>query len=803
MRARGACSPDGAAQTPVFFAANDGTIMRRVWLVAIGLCSAAGFGVLRIAGESHSPLRPPSGELAPTFVGERVCASCHPMEAAAWNASHHRHSMQRASESTVLGDFASATYTDSGVTSTMFRRDGTYVMRTDGPDGVLHDYEIAYTFGVEPLQQYLIAFPGGRFQSPELAWDSRPAARGGQRWFHLYPGERIDHTDSLHWTGVAENWNYMCADCHSTNVRKAWSAQTGTYATRFDEISVSCEACHGPGSRHVVWALGGTGDHEGLAISLDERRGVSWSRDPTTGTPRRSRARTSDREIEMCARCHSRRELLHEDFVHGQSLFEDYQVALLDEDLYYADGQIKGEVYEYGSFVQSRMYAEGVTCSDCHDPHTGKLRAPGDGVCLQCHAKAYAAPSHHFHRTESIGARCTSCHMPVSTYMVVDRRRDHGLRVPRPDLTVKLGVPNPCNGCHADRSAAWAARTVETWYGHVPTGFQQFAEALAAGRQGAPGAEHQLTALIANHGQPSIARASAIALLQAPESPTVLPTVRAALTDSSALVRAAAVRALADASPTARAAMLAQSLEDPVRAVRLEAATAMAGAPGELLAPAGRTALQQATAELVARYELGGDRPQAHVALATLYANERDLDRAEAELRRALAIDPTFVPASINLADLYRATGRDADAEACLREALARVPGDSELRNALGLVLVRQQRMSEALGLLAAAAHDGADDPRREYVYAVALHDTGDVHGALRELEQVLRRHPYDRDSLTALVAYDQEEGDVRAALSHAEQLEALEPGDVQLREATRRLRAELSTLRESPPETR
>ena len=698
--------------------------MRHAWVVV---------GVLVGCGRSRT--EPPA---APAFVGEAVCATCHAAEAAAWTGSHHQRAMQVASENTVLGDFGGASFTHAGVTSSMLQRAGAYVMRTDGPDGALHDYPVAYTFGVAPLQQYLVAFPGGRFQSPELAWDSRPASSGGQRWFHLYPDERIDHTDPLHWTGAAENWNYMCADCHSTNVRKAWS--NGTYATRFAEISVSCEACHGPGSQHAA-------SRGALPIALDERRGVSWPRD-AAGKPHRSRARTSEREIEMCARCHSRRGLIHEDSVHGQPLGDDYRVALLDDDLYYPDGQIKGEVYEYGSFVQSRMYAEGVTCSDCHDPHSGRLRAPGDDVCLQCHAATYATSKHHFHRS----VPCVSCHMPATTYMVVDPRRDHSLRVPRPDLTVSLGVPNPCNGCHTDRSPAWAAQTVESWYGHVPSGLQQFAAALAAGERDAPGAEHQLARLIADAHQPAIARATAIALLGRRLSPATLPLVERALDDASSLVRAAAVRTLAEVEPAA----LWRSLDDPVRAVRVAAATAMSGAI-DGASPTMHAAYERARSELLAMYQLGGDRPEAHVALAMVYANEHDLDRAETELHRALAIDPAFVPASVNLAELDRVRGRDDEAETCLRQALARVPGDPALQYALGLVLVRQQRMPEALEQLAAAAHDGTDDARRGYVYAVALHDTGDVRGARRELERVLRRHPDDRDSLAALAAYRRE----------------------------------------------
>lgn len=706
-----------------------------------------------------------------TFVGETVCATCHPREAAAWRGSDHQRAMQPAATETVLGDFANATFTYAGITSTFFERDGKHMVRTDGPDGALHEYEITHTFGVAPLQQYLVAFPDGRHQALEIAWDSRPSRAGGQRWFHLYPDEAITHGDPLHWTGIAENWNAMCADCHSTNVRKAWSAQTQRYATHFAEMSVACEACHGPGSQHVAWAKQPQrGADNGLAIALDERAGVYWTRD-ATNKPARNRPRTSEREIEMCARCHSRRGLLHEDVVHGQPVSDDYRVALLDDELYYPDGQIKGEVYEYGSFLQSRMFAEGVTCSDCHDPHSQKLRAPDDGVCLQCHAASYADAKHHFHTQGSAGARCVSCHMPATTYMVIDERRDHSLRVPRPDLSVKLGVPNPCNGCHRDRSATWAAATVERWYGHTPAGLQQFAETLSASTRGEPGATQRLAQLAADDSQPAIARATAIDRLRE-LTPAAYGALRDGLGDASPLVRHASVHALAALEPRSRAG-IASLVADPVRSVRFEAAAALAGVPDEQIAPELHALRARATAEYIAAQELNGDRPEGNMGLAALYAAEQDAARAEASLQRALAIDPAYVPAHVNLADLYRATGRDADAEHQLRGALVRVPHHPALLHALGLALVRQHRLTEALEPLRDAARVDRDNPRLGYVYAVALHDAGDRNASVRELESVLERHPYDRDSLTAIIAFLREAGDARRAQTFAARLEA------------------------------
>src|SRR5579863_7628794 len=458
--------------------------------------------------------------LSAHFVGAAKCAGCHEREDALWRGSHHQLSMQPASDSTVLGNFNHASFNNEGVASTFFRNGFKFMVRTYGPDGGLDDYELRYTFSVYPLQQCLIAMPGGRLQTFGIAWDSRPSGRGGQRWFSLYPGQKITYSDSRYWTGIDQNWNYMCADCHSTNLRKNYDLRTRTFATVYSEIDVACEACHGPGSDHVAWAKKASDRkrvaNDGLLIELDERTGVAWLIDPAIGNARRSSPRRSEREIQMCARCHARRGQIHEDYVHGQPAGDDYRVALLDEDHYFPDGQIKEEDYEYGSFVQSRMYHAGVTCSDCHEPHSSRLRAEGNGVCQQCHsAQKYDSAKHHFHKVGSAGARCVECHMLTRTYMVVDARRDHSIRIPRPDLSEKLGTPNACNNCHTDKSVQWASDSVKKWYRPAPEGFQHFAEILDAGSAGAPRAQRSLEGLVADSGQPAIARATALSMVAA------------------------------------------------------------------------------------------------------------------------------------------------------------------------------------------------------------------------------------------------------------------------------------------------
>ncbi len=739
---------------------------------------------------------PPARPVA-SYVGQQLCGQCHQQAEERWRGSHHDLAMKPATDASVAGDFNNARFAYAGVTSTFFRREGKFVVRTDGPDGTLHDYNIKYTFGTAPLQQYLIEFSDGRIQALGIAWDTRPRAQGGQRWFHLYHGQNVTHRDELHWTALSQNWNYMCAECHSTGVRKNYDPKTRRFSTTYAEVNVACETCHGPGSSHVAWARkegdwrrldGGT---KGLAMALDERKAVTWTISLDTGNAQRTPPGRPAREIEMCGRCHARRGQFSEDYVHGRPLGDTHRVALLADRLYYSDGQIRDEVYEYGSFLQSKMFRQGVTCSDCHDPHSGKLRAPGSQVCLGCHAtQKYETPKHHFHAAGSRGADCVGCHMPTTTYMVIDGRHDHSFRVPRPDLSVKLGVPNACTQCHAGRPAEWAAKQVEAWYGYTPRGYQRYAEALAAASIGGPGAADLLRAVARDGDQPAIARASALERLGHFPSPRTIETIRAGLHDSDPLVRRAAAVALENTDRARGVEFLAPLLDDPVRTVRMEAARALAGAPRDRLTEAQRTVLDRGLAEYVAAEQFNADRPESHLNLGLLYAAQERVVEAEGALKAALEVNPRFAPASVNLADLYRASGREADGERVLRRALEHDAASAAIRHALGLLLVRQRRMPEAVAELEAAARLAPENARYRYVYAVALHGTGRAKQAREVLARVLARHPYDRDTLLALTTYAREEGDSPQALTYARRLAELEPSNTAVRELVERLEA-------------
>ena len=709
-----------------------------------------------------------------TFAGSAACAGCHAEQYRPWQESQHALAMQVATEESVLGDFSGVKFTHMGITSEFFRRDGAFMVRTDGPDGRLADYELRHTFGIYPLQQYLLELPGGRLQALPIAWDARPRESGGGRWFHLYR-ERIGHRDELHWTRRQQNWNYMCADCHSTNLQKNYDAVGDTYATSWSEISVGCEACHGPGSEHVRLATLGRGS-EGLTVALDERRGAAWTIDTVTGNARRNPPRATARELDVCAQCHSRRGQYSNTYRAGEPFLDHYRPALLESGLYHPDGQQREEVYDWGSFLSSRMHAAGVTCSDCHEPHAGKLRAPGNAVCGQCHAASkYEATTHHMHALGTPASECKACHMPTETYMLIDPRHDHSFRIPRPDVSANLRVPNACTQCHTDRSPEWAAAAIRLHHPQPKSGFQHFGDGFAAADRGEPGATPKLIALAVDPSGSPIARASAFDRLARRPDRAAVEAAQAALADESPLVRVAALSVIESLPPLERHAA-APLLNDPVRTVRMTAARTLAGLAADALGEQA-AAFDRAAAEYVAAERFNADRPEHRVNLGNFLAERGELAAAEVEYQAALKLEPRFVPASVNLAEMQRTHGREPDAEATLRSALESVPRNADLHHALGLSLVRQQRTVEALRELEAAARAAPDNARYAFVHAVGLHSVGRVRDAIAVLEQASRAAPSDRDVLEALALYYGEIGeDVRAART-AERLRTLDRG--------------------------
>jgi len=639
----------------------------------------------------------PGGGDKAEFVGRESCRPCHEKEFASWLNSDHDRAMDLATEETVLGDFDDAEFSSHGITSRFFRLDDRFMVHTQGPDGQMADYEITHTFGVEPLQQYLVPFPGGRYQCLNIAWDSVE-----KRWFDLNPAEIIPPEDWLHWTKAGQNWNGMCAECHSTNLRKGYDPESRSYTTTFSEIDVSCEACHGPGSEHLKWA----------SIQAMARPEID-----DFGLLVNTRDISSTQLVDLCAPCHSRRSELG-DYRHVQSSLLDIQIpSLLDPGLYYPDGQILGEDYVWGSFTQSKMYHNDVRCSDCHDSHSLKLKFEGNELCAQCHrADVYDTPEHHFHKRifkgkASEGALCVKCHMPESAFMVIDWRADHSIRIPRPDLSLRLNTPNACSqkGCHDDRALSWVVDAYTRWYGQAKK--PHYGTTLAAGREGRPEALKELLRMTGDELYPAIVRATALSLLTSYPGRESRRAFAAALVDENALVRHTAVMNVQTEDSPALVEILVPLLFDPVRAVRLQSAVRLADAPKKLLKSYQQDALKGALVDYedAMRYSL--DFSFAGHNLGNLYSRQGRLEEAETSYREAIAIDDLFFPAKVNLALLLNREGRNSEAESLLREVLKAYPEQYEVEYSLGLLLAEMQRYSEAESCLALAAQGMPDHP--------------------------------------------------------------------------------------------
>ncbi len=732
-------------------------------------------GVLVLAGMAwvvyHKWLATPD-EGPATYVGSQACIGCHQTQGQQWQGSHHQQAMALATADTVLGNFDNRQFTHQGTTSRFFRQDDRYFIHTDGPSGKMADFPIKYTFGIEPLQQYLVELNAGRMQALPIAWDTLR-----KRWFHLYPDEKkLLHDDPLHWTRPLQNWNYMCAECHSTNLQRNYDLAQDSYQTTFAEISVGCEACHGPGSTHVelanTWSL------------LRDRR---WDRNTGYCLAVINNAKA---EIDTCAMCHSRRAIVAPDFKPSHDFLDHYAPELLDkENIYFPDGQIRDEVYEYGSFLQSKMYRHGVRCSDCHNPHAARPRAEGNTLCIRCHLPAkYDAPSHHHHAAGSKGALCVECHMPQRPYMVVHPRRDHSIRVPRPDLTVTLGKansPNACNGCHKDKSAEWARDQVVAWFGPQRPDDPHYGPAIAAGRAAKPEGEKLLLEQLRRKEIGPIVRATAVSLLAGYPSEASRGMRLKALLNPEPLVRFAAVRSLeqppAEELPGDFRVALAPLLEDKVRLVRIEAARVLSVAAASGLNTKQQQAFRNAFAEYAKSQLATSEQAVAHHNLGIVYANLKRFEQAEAEYQTAVRLDPQFVPARYNLAMLHNQLDNKPAAIRHLQEVTALAPEMADAHYSLGLLLAEdEKRLAEASEALAKAAKLLPKQARVHYNYGLALQRLGKRSEAGKALLAAHQLEPAARDYIYALAILHTQDRRWAEALRWTEQLIRLDPDNPQ-----------------------
>lgn len=718
----------------------------------------------------------------PAHIGSESCAACHVEQAAPWYGSTHALAWQNPSPEAVLGDFDDVTFEHRGVETRFTRRNGEYEIETQGSDGAVRTWSVAGVAGVAPLQQYLLETEPGRLQAFDIAWDV-----AAERWYHLYPDSDLPPGDGLHWTGPYKNWNGRCAECHATAYRKNYDPRSKTYRSEQAEIGVGCEACHGPGEAHAAWARDPASFEAGLWKGVNEH-GLALAFD----------ASDPEAEIQQCAGCHSRREPLGSGSPPVGSAFADnYRLSLLREGLYHADGQILDEVYVYGSFLQSKMHARGVRCTDCHESHSGRLKAAGNAVCTECHSPAgnsnfptlqrtrYDAPEHHFHETGSRGAQCVACHMPERVYMGIDGRRDHSFRVPRPDLSATIDVPNTCNDCHDDHGPEWAAKQVGAWYPNGRSGSPHYGELFAKARSGIDDrVQGRLIALALATDEPGIVRATALDFLASAPTAWAADRTAALIEDADPQVRSAAIAVQNGASAPVRARRILPALSDAMRAVRVDAARALLNAPTVSHAPGVERSIHVAMSEYQASLTAKADFPEVQMAIGGTALTVRNLRAAERAFGEAASMDPQLVDAWMmvarlqarrgaldearralergvaanprsgmllwSLGDFHAQAGRHGDAVASLRKAAEIMPENLEVLADLGMALSQSGNPEEASGILAALLGSEAETAEILYALASSFLQLGDAESAsaiVRKLQDGYPASPHARQA--------------------------------------------------------
>lgn len=670
-----------------------------------------------------------------SLIGRDSCADCHQPQVDSFQGSHHDRAMEIATDESVLADFNNQTLEHFGVTSTMFRDAERFMINTEGPDGQMHDYEVKYTFGVEPLQQYMVEIQSptsiltgttgadteneiGRVQVLRVSWDTAQ-----KKWFYLSPpdvAEKLDPSDPLHWTGTTQNWNTTCAICHSTDFHKNFDLATNSYHSTFSEIDVSCEACHGPASYHV---------------ELAQRTSLFWDRNHGYGLAK-LKTESNLAQVNTCAPCHSRRSEVSEGFTPGCNFDDFFVLQTLNEPTYFADGQIRDEDYVHGSFIQSKMFHNGVKCSDCHDMHSTKLIHSGNQVCTSCHqhsAGKYDTPNHHHHAVGTPGAQCVNCHMPQTTYMAVDHRRDHSFRVPDPALSIATGTPNACTGCHlqdaklADHKtkfpllqykdwveaeklgdkvvAAELGRindrmllAIDSWYGDEDKERTTYYRDLANGLAGSleddeafQKAQSDLLVLAKDVRSPAMIRASALAaIVDAGVLAQANETAVALLKDGDLKIVAAALSLLdrqlgtVMATPAPNPAALRGALDPvlspvlkqlghPASRIRVQAARILVNLPPQLLGEfadgSQRKQFTNAMLESQTSLMLNNDQAMSHAMQGGLNQQLGDFSQAEQDYRNAIRVEPNIPGPRTNLALLLDAKQRVLPAAADREQA--------------------------------------------------------------------------------------------------------------------------------------
>ena len=755
----------------------------KVWLVAAFLIMLAG-GVILLTKQIHTPKNhqdsgrrnetPMNDKMVfRTYAGSTSCRECHAEEFQSWQNSHHGLAERPVTTSVDGAAFTpSRTFRHGSQQTSVGYTNNAWEVTTLQATNQYETVRVERVLGTEPLRQFLVNFGNGRLQTLEAAYDPR-----SNEWFNVYGTEDRQPGEWGHWTGRGMNWNSMCATCHNTRVRKNYDEATDSYHTAAAESTVGCESCHGPLQAHVEW---------------QQRK--SKERDPTLR--RLTRVQTFDN----CGFCHSRRSDLTGDFKPGDNFFDQMRLATVDgTDIFYADGQVREEDYEFSAFLGSRMHFKGVVCSDCHNPHSAKTVLPGNWLCLRCHNGSQTnAPNinpstHSHHRVfgfdtngqptnldllaykpkeiQETGGECVNCHMPQTVYMQRHWRHDHGFTIPDPLVTKQSGIPNACNRCHQEKNVDWALEWVQKWYGSKmerPTRIRT--QAIVAARAGDVRGRDALLSLLAREEIPYW-RAVATGLLQSWASePLVRDALLRELTNASGLVREASVRSLEPLLETDServGTVINQRLDDALRNVRVAAAWAL------------RSQLDprsHAASDLLRTLDFNADQPAGQMEKGVYALSHNDRELALAHYLKASEWDPNSALIHNDIGVVLASLGRGKEAVAHLEKACALEPRSAEYRYLLGLAYNETGQAAQTIDALQTAVKLDPRHGRAWYNLGLALNTSGRVEEGLDSLARAESatptdaRIPYARATILAQLGRKSE---ARQAVQRALELQA------------------------------
>ncbi|NQY88636.1 MAG: hypothetical protein HRT51_12990 [Colwellia sp.] len=664
-------------------------------------------------------------------ITNQQCISCHQSSQHEWQQSDHAKAMAIADKSSVLANFDNKQVEHYGQKAFFFIKDNRYQVTISYEDKT-DTYPIKYTFGHFPLQQYLVETEPGKLQVLPFAWDSRNKAEGGQRWYHNYSHEEISPEDRLHWRQPLQNWNGMCADCHSDGLVRDYNPEKNSFTSQFDNINVGCLSCHGDMSDHVRKTRQRNVAEDVTSIKHPTGQ---WLRNIGDKTAHWQGEQRDNAFMDGCFACHSLRAPLTDGIDATKPFFDQFTPQLLASPNYHADGQIKEEVYVYGSFLQSKMFAAGVNCLDCHNKHTMKLKVEGNGLCLQCHGgEVYSVKEHHQHKDNSAGAQCVNCHMPENRYMGVDDRRDHSFKIPRPDLSLGFNTPNACTSCHDDKSNQWANEKLEKWHGKakIVLASKQLLMMLNSGH-GISLDQH--LSIIADEKLDVISRATAIQLLSY-ATPTLSADVLVPyLTHAEALIRLNAASVATLMRPVEKVKYLTPLLSDDYKAVRVAAARSLVSSK---ISAANQKVFAQAFKELIHANNVNSWRGEGVANQGVLAIEMNNLTDAEKSFKNSIKIEPYFATGYINLADIYRAQQRPFQVNSVLSKGIKNNPNSAALHYSYGLHFVRQKKLQKALVLLDKSITLMPSNAQYAYTYVLGLDGAGQSRQALTKLKTLI-----------------------------------------------------------------